>query len=397
MNREGREREIHSRGLLDSLLHEKKMGSPKVIVLIMTVVMETMANPIQIVSIPKDSMKVSETVSDPELVDLQNIQFRLEPKFESYPASNNASSSNPFFQILVHSKPEHFEARSLIRDTWGSVKEIEGHIIRVSFLMGSQSSAKAKFFSDPKLNSAESIPIKAFRDLRAISSVKRKPNLVEKLAEESHKYGDILQGNFLDTPHNDSIKHIMGLKWAQEQIALGFKPGFILKTEDDVFIEIFHLVNFVQAVYSSEKSHERSLICDVIPRGTGPRENNMMSLVPQQGHKDPVELYPDYCSGSGFLLSPDLVPEILEASSKVPKFWNGDIYVTGLIRQALGISPKYLNLRYSNDEQSYLKWLESKSTLPLPYIFVPLNASNPDGMTNVSKRLWTKTISIQNQ
>ncbi|XP_059079442.1 UDP-GalNAc:beta-1,3-N-acetylgalactosaminyltransferase 1-like [Tigriopus californicus] len=377
------------------------MGALNVIFPIMIVVVETAASPIQIVSTTstsKDSLTGPDkmiALTLPDVVDLRDIQFRLEPKFESYTTSN--ASSNPFFQILVHSKPGHFEARSLIRKTWGSVKEIEGHIVRVAFLIGSQSSAEGKFFSDQKLNSAESIPIKVFRDLRSISSLKRKSNLAGRLTEEAYTYGDILQGSFLDTPQNDSIKHMLGLKWAQEQIASGIKPDFILKTEDHVFIEIFHLVNFVQAVYSSKKAHERSLICDVIPRGTGPRENNMISLVPLPGHQDPVELYPDYCSGSGFLLSPDLVSEILETSTKVPKFWNGDIYVTGLIRQALRISPKYLNLRYSNDEQSYMKWLESKSTLPLPYIFVTLNASNPDGMVDVFKRLWTKTISIQNQ
>lgn len=38
--------------------------------------------------------------------------------------------------MLVHSKPAHFERRQIIRDTWGSVSQIEGRRIKVLFLIG---------------------------------------------------------------------------------------------------------------------------------------------------------------------------------------------------------------------------------------------------------------------
>ena len=41
-----------------------------------------------------------------------------------------------FFLVLVHSKPDNFQHRQIIRDTWGSVSQIEGRRIKVLFLIG---------------------------------------------------------------------------------------------------------------------------------------------------------------------------------------------------------------------------------------------------------------------
>jgi hypothetical protein len=51
--------------------------------------------------------------------------------------------------------------------------------------------------------------------------------------------------------------------------------------------------------------------------------------------------------------------------------------VTGYLRELLGLRPFYLNLRYTYEEKSYLKWLHSKQPLPLPYLFASVETSNP--------------------
>ena len=78
------------------------------------------------------------------------------------------------------------------------------------------------------------------------------------------------QGNFTDNLGNQIEKHIMGYNWVHHQCStprlefvflwtmcrdlnqtllymILFR--FVLKTDDDVFVEIFHLFNFVSAVY----------------------------------------------------------------------------------------------------------------------------------------------------
>jgi hypothetical protein len=56
----------------------------------------------------------------------------------------------------------------------------------------------------------------------------------------------------------------MGFKWLEDE-CLTSKPSFVVKADDDVFIETFHLYNFVSAIYG--QSPKRSLVCDVVPTG----------------------------------------------------------------------------------------------------------------------------------
>ena len=56
----------------------------------------------------------------------------------------------------------------------------------------------------------------------------------------------------------------MGFKWLDEACRAS-KASFVVKTDDDVFIETYHLFNFVSAIYGS--TPKRSLVCDVIPTG----------------------------------------------------------------------------------------------------------------------------------
>ena len=73
--------------------------------------------------------------------------------------------------------------------------------------------------------------------------------------------GDILQGDFVDDPENSTLKHLLGFEWVLGQRC--FSPSLIVKANDNVFVEIFHLFEFVQAVYGSRLKH-KSFICDVI-------------------------------------------------------------------------------------------------------------------------------------
>ena len=88
---------------------------------------------------------------------------------------------------------------------------------------------------------------------------------------------------------------------------------------------------------------------------------------------------------------------------KVPRLLeNDDIFITGLLREQLGIKPFYLNLRYSYDNTNYLKWLQGSgmpdnvNIQPLPYLFVKIETHNP-GWQEEWKRLWEKTIRVHSK
>ncbi len=80
---------------------------------------------------------------------------------------------------------------------------------------------------------------------------------------------------------------------------------------------------------------------------------------------------------------------------QIPKFWVDEIYVTGQLREALNLQPFYLNLRYTYETATVLRWLDSESTLPMPYLFASLNTkptseiSDWKSWKSVMERLWT--------
>lgn len=78
----------------------------------------------------------------------------------------------------------------------------------------------------------------------------------------------------------------------------------------------------------------------------------------------------------------------------MPLVLHDPIYVMGLLREYLGVSPFYLNLRYTSDEKSYLKWLRPEAPpLPLPYLFATLD-TRTSGWQEMMRRMWSKTKTI---
>ena len=75
-----------------------------------------------------------------------------------------------------------------------------------------------------------------------------------------------IPGSFLDTPPNLSLKHLLGHAFVRDSCSndgAATDPSFVIKTEDDVFVEIFHLFKFALAIYGERP--QRSLVCEVVP------------------------------------------------------------------------------------------------------------------------------------
>ena len=59
-----------------------------------------------------------------------------------------------------------------------------------------------------------------------------------RLEEESSKYGDLVQGDFLDTYRNLSYKAIMGSLWVAEFCG---QAEFVVKIDDDCFLDLYEV------------------------------------------------------------------------------------------------------------------------------------------------------------
>ena len=75
---------------------------------------------------------------------------------------------------------------------------------------------------------------------------------------------------------------------------------------------------------------------------------------------------------------------------------NDDAFITGQLREAIGIQPLYLNPRYTYEEPSILKWLDNSNGLPLPYLFAKVK-STKDKWSTVMRRLWKQTLLVHGQ
>lgn len=112
---------------------------------------------------------------------------------------------------LVKSALPHFKQRNAIRKTWGFETRFSDVPIRTVFLLG----------SDPGDDES----------------------LQTRVEEEDRKFNDIVQGDFLDTYYNNSIKTMMGLRWGVEHCP---KARFYMFVDDDYYVSTRNLLRFLR-------------------------------------------------------------------------------------------------------------------------------------------------------
>ena len=123
-------------------------------------------------------------------------------------------SGDIFLLVYVHSAPGHFKQRMAIRETWGNTANFQDIVVKVIFLCGIILKDEGHAMQDALLLEADT-------------------------------YGDIVQEDFVDSYRNLTYKGIMGLKWVS---AYCRHAKFLLKSDDDIFINIFSLVTHLQRI-----------------------------------------------------------------------------------------------------------------------------------------------------
>ena len=197
-----------------------------------------------------------------------------------------------FLVIVVHSHPSYRDRRDAIRRTWGRYgngQQGAPRTTRIVFALGVGANVNA-----------------------------------DAVSAESEIYDDIIQGNFVDDYKNMTLKSLLGLKWVSEQCA---RVPYMMKSDDDMFISIPYLIQILQGTRL-----KRSIM--------GPY--NKASAVHRVGRwavsKElfPFVRYPTYDSGSGYVITVDIVGELYETSTHVPLLHIEDVYVTGILAKIIG-------------------------------------------------------------
>ena len=157
----------------------------------------------------------------------------------------------------------------------------------------------------------------------------------QQLKEEAYTHNDIVQGNFLDTYYNLTLKGVVGLSWISRHCP---SAGIVIKIDDDVYVNVFRIVDFVLPALSG-KRHQ--IGCPYHPAGQKP----ILRQGAKWGSKWTVEshifphlrTYPvDHCDGFFVVMTGDLIEPMLEAVRVNPFFHIDDIYMYGLLPRSVG-------------------------------------------------------------
>ena len=197
-----------------------------------------------------------------------------------------------FLLILVSSAPMNFERRNLIRQTWGANNNND-HQWKTFFLLGKT----------------------------------RNQTMSDLIKTEEKKYNDIIRGDYYEDYWNQSLKIEMGFEWAARYCNF----SFLLKADDDVFVNTQDLTHLLQQASTPKKR----LYMGKVQSNPKVRRYGKFSV---SYDEYPGSYYPSYCSGAGFVLSYDVVGCLVPLFDVKNPFRIDDTYV-GILANKNGVSP----------------------------------------------------------
>nr|XP_008119274.1 PREDICTED: beta-1,3-galactosyltransferase 4-like [Anolis carolinensis] len=213
------------------------------------------------------------------------------------PTPEARSSTDPSLLVLVVSPPHHVTQRQAIRSTWGGARWAGKFTVRTFFVLG----------------------------------LPQEPSLQSALEQEAAEHQDLVQGRFLDTYGNLTLKTLSLMGWAATHC-----PGilFLVKVDDDIFLNLPGL--------AEELEHTTlvpTYLGEIHWRAWPNRDSRSKHYIPASLY--PAEHFPLYCSGAVYVLSGTAVPILLGASRHVPLVPVEDVFV-GLCAHWAGILPQHL-------------------------------------------------------
>ncbi|CAH1798512.1 unnamed protein product [Owenia fusiformis] len=228
--------------------------------------------------------------------------------------NRSLSQSNDFtILILVCSNPKNTHLRKAIRKTWLSMKHPTPNItIKYRFVIGNTDD-----------NSIQ-----------------------ENIKTEIDKFDDIVHGDFVDSYLNLTIKTLYAMKWA---IFNEPNVNYVLKADDDAFINIFNIPRFLY-----EKQLKRTCLGYMITNVPPDRNPASKWYVPKSSFPNPI--YPAFTAGWAYVISMDMLPELYKTAKATNFFYLEDIFLTGICRskikgKVMGNANFKARLDSSNDDE----------------------------------------------
>ncbi len=209
--------------------------------------------------------------------------------------------------IYVHSNAAYANRRQFIRQTWGSVTEYEGIHVSVVFMLG--------------LTGNQSID--------------------DEVAHESQVYNDIVRGDFLENYRNMTRKIHMGVHWIYHHCS---KSSYVLKMDDDVFVNIYSVIYMVKTVVSV--IHLPVLFCSGFAASSKPFRAPAKNKWVLTREEYPQAAFPPMCAGRAFISRTETTMRLSVLASHVKHIWVDDLWLTGIVGRVAGM--KYVVLPFKD-------------------------------------------------
>lgn len=184
--------------------------------------------------------------------------------------------------ILITSNLKNFERRHTIRMTWGEDPVSRNRKWKTYFLVGR---------TDDNFH-------------------------LYQLSLEIQRYGDIVLADTIEDFYNLAPKLHMGFEWANKYC--DYK--FLMKGDDDVFVNVPRLLDFLDDAGTPKES----LYAGNCHYAANVFRDGRYGISKEEYWKD---IYPRYCSGGGYILTKDVVEKFLSVIYVVKVFKIDDAYI----------------------------------------------------------------------
>lgn len=226
-------------------------------------------------------------------------------EFLLMPSIHVCQRAKPYLITLVATAPHNRKARQAIRDTWGGEVQIKGHRVMTLFIVGQPSN----------------------------------PVIGKELVEESKERGDLIQGRFIDSYRNLTLKTLSMLGWARR-----FCPQarYLAKVDDDVLFNPSALLEYLNRSVETQESELTELYLGRVHMQVAPDRNPASKHFMSESAYAGV-VFPDYCSGTAYVLSrPALLKLSLAAVAiRLPSPLPPEDVFVGICAHTAGITPTH--------------------------------------------------------
>jgi hypothetical protein len=220
-----------------------------------------------------------------------------------------------FVLFMVNSVPEKFDQRHLIRTTWANTWK------------GSKKNGKAA----RSLYKGRTYP-KLFSNCVFLVGISNITRYDRRVSQEASVLGDIFRVEIEET-HLNVVEKI----WKAYTWALNVKTKYIFKVEDGVYVNIPRMVHWLN---NDKQLPEQLYAGYVVYRHPidgefdRPVEDN-----PDERATEPDMILPNYCIGSFYIFSANILPGLVASSKRTDRIRAGEDAYMGLIAKETYVRP----------------------------------------------------------